>query len=169
MRHGGEVLTEPPAYGLTVDGLQRAMGLPTAPPDVCVTQLLTTAWLERVLEVGRNRRRPLSWSAIIALHPAQEVLGAAAGDGDLVQLNRQMDTAVTWGRLRWWAIEGRWEVPGLTPTDAAWLDDGAFSRWALAGRSPLPRLVAALAGVIGPAHARRCARVVRRLGGEHAA
>jgi hypothetical protein len=32
VRQGDEVITEPPAYGATLDCLQRALGLPTAPP-----------------------------------------------------------------------------------------------------------------------------------------
>jgi len=33
VHHGDEVITEPPASGLTLDCLQRALGLPTAPPE----------------------------------------------------------------------------------------------------------------------------------------
>jgi hypothetical protein len=34
IRTGGRTLSEPPAYGLTLDSLQRALGLATAPPLV---------------------------------------------------------------------------------------------------------------------------------------
>jgi hypothetical protein len=170
VRHGGEVTTDPPASGLTLDGLQRALGLPTAPPDVPVTHLLTTAWLERVIETGRRRRRPLSWSAIRNLHPAWELIGTSIGaDADLVELNAELEQCTDWDRLRWAAVEGRWEVPDLTPSAAAWCDAGAFSRWALTGRRPVPSLLAELQAVIGPAHARRCARIVRRAGARSAA
>lgn len=146
VRYGDDVLREPPANGLTLDCLQRALGLPTAPPEVPVAELLAVEWLERILDAGR-RRRPLSWSAIRRLHPAEEV-----------------GECPDWGQLRWLAVEGRWEVPGLTPTEAAWCDDGAFSRWALDGRPPSSALLAALPGVVGTAHARRCARIARRPG-----
>lgn len=33
VQYGDRVITEPPASGLTLDCLQRALGLPTAPPD----------------------------------------------------------------------------------------------------------------------------------------
>jgi len=151
VRHGDEVLTEPPASGLTLDGLQRALGLPTAPPDVSATHFLATLWLEGVLAGCRADRRPPPWSEI----------------GDLLAASAQ--GGFDWGRLRWMMIEGRWEEPGLTPADAAWFDDGAFSRWVLSGRPPLPTLLAELTRVVGRTEARRYAQKLRRLGVKTAA
>ncbi len=74
-RHGDEIITEPPAYGVTIDCLQRALGLPTHPP------------------------------------PAEP--------------------AVDWASLRELVAEGGLPALGLTPEDAAWLDDGSFSRWVM--------------------------------------
>jgi hypothetical protein len=82
VRQGDQVFTEPPAYGIALDCLQRALGLPTAPP------------------------------------PAEP--------------------AVDWASLRELVVEGGWPALGLTPTEAAWLDVGAFSRWILGQGRPLP-------------------------------
>jgi hypothetical protein len=81
VRHGDEVITEPPAYGITLDCLQRSLGLPTAPPG---------------------------------------------------------DTSIDWAALRELVIGGGWPALGLTPEEAEWLDDGAFSRWVSGRGRPLP-------------------------------
>jgi hypothetical protein len=81
MRHGDEVVSEPPAYGVSLDCLQRALGLPTAPPA---------------------------------------------------------ESTVDWAALRELVVEGGWPALGLTPEDAAWLDDGSFSRWVMSQGRPLP-------------------------------
>jgi hypothetical protein len=84
VRQGDHVLTEPPAWGVTLDCLQRALGLPTAPPEPST------------------------------------------------------DGATDWARLRQVVISGGWPEAGITPEEASWLDDGAFSRWVAAPR-PTPR------------------------------
>ncbi|MGI8807174.1 MAG: hypothetical protein ACR2KK_04935 [Acidimicrobiales bacterium] len=93
VRQGDRVFTEPPAYGATLDCLQRALGLPTAPP---------------------------------------------AADGE---------PALDWSRLRQLVAGGAWPELGLTPEEAAWFDDGAFSRWLLGECHPLPAKVRRAMGV----------------------
>jgi hypothetical protein len=140
MRHRGEVVTEPPAYGLAVDCLQRALGLPTAPPQVPAVHLAATAWLEAVLRT--------------------------AGVAEALEL---LEPGLEWGALRWerlrqLAAQGRWPHPTVSPEDAAWFDEGSFSRWVLADRLPLPALLSEVAATIGPAEARRCAGVLAGMG-----
>ena len=53
-----EVLREPPAHGLTLDGLQRALGLPTAPPLQSTGALCALMWLEEVIVAAEDRSRP---------------------------------------------------------------------------------------------------------------
>lgn len=81
VRQGDQVITEPPAYGITLDCLQRALGLPTAPPA---------------------------------------------------------EPAVDWAGLRELVIAGGWPALGLTPEEAAWFDDGSFSRWVMDQRQGWP-------------------------------
>jgi hypothetical protein len=35
----------------------------------------------------------------------------------------------TWSDARWAVVTGAWHLPDLSPTDAAWMDDGIFARW----------------------------------------
>jgi len=140
MRDRGEVVAEPPAYGVTLDCLQRALGLPTAPPQVPAVHLLATAWLEAVLRTSD----PLS--AIEMLEPGLEW------------------NSLGWARLRQLAIEGRWPYSTVSPEDAAWFDEGSFSRWVLDGSPPLPALLAEMAAKVGFAEARHCAGVLADMG-----
>ena len=140
MRHRGEIISDPPAYGLTVDCLQRTLGLPTAPPQVPPVHLVATVLLEAVVN---------------AADPAPAL--AAVDDGtDWSPLD--------WERLRQLVAAGRWPDPTLTPEDAAWFDEGSFSRWVLSGRPGLPVLLAEVAAVVGFTEARRCAGVLQRMG-----
>lgn len=81
VRHRDQVITEPPASGVTLDCLQRALGLPTAPPA---------------------------------------------------------EPSVDWAGLRELVVEGGWPALGLTPEEAAWFDDGSFSRWVMGQRPRWP-------------------------------
>ena len=140
MRHGGQMITDPPEYGLTLDCLQRALGLPTAPPQVPSVQWLATAWLEAVL------RSP---------DPGETVAGLDAG----------MEwSSLGWDRIRQLVASGRWPDPAIAPEDAAWFDEGGFSRWVLTGRPTLPALLRDVAAVVGFAEARRCAGVLADMG-----
>lgn len=51
------------------------------------------------------------------------------------------ETTVDWARLRELVIGGGRPALGLTPEEAAWLDDGAFSRWVMGQRRPSPHPV----------------------------
>lgn len=140
MRHGGEVVKDPPAYGLTLDCLQRALGLPAAPPQVPVVHFVATAYLEAVLRTGGDPS-------------TMEMMAPGLEWGSL-----------GWDRLRQLAIEDGWPSSTLSLEDAAWLDDGSFSRWILDGRLPLPALLAEVAATVGMAEARECTGVLAGLG-----
>ncbi len=141
VQHAGGVFTEPPAYGLTLDCLQRAFGLPTAPPDVPPAHLVAVILLERAL-------------AGAPPGPANELLAAFDESGP----------TLGWGRLRQLLAREGWPELGLTPEDVEWFDDGAFARWALAGYRPIPVLLAEAHRTLSPAGAHHCDRALRRLG-----
>lgn len=84
VRQGDQVITEPPASGVTLDCLQRALGLPTAPPT---------------------------------------------------------GPAIDWAALRELVVAGGWPALGLTTEEAAWFDDGSFSRWVMDQRQRWPETV----------------------------
>jgi len=141
LRHGGQVSTDPPAYGLTLDCLQRAFGLPTAPPSVPPLHLLAVMWLERIV---RERSADSAAELLAALE---------ACNGPL-----------SWERLRRLVAQGEWPELGLTREEAAWLDEGAFSRWVVGRCRPLRTLLREVRRVLPPADSRPLIRRLRRLG-----
>lgn len=140
MRHGGELITDAPAYGLTVDCLQRALGLPTAPPQVTSVHWVATTWLEAVLR-----------------SPDPAGTAAALGAGEEW-------SSLGWERIRQLVAAGQLPDPAVTPEDAAWFDEGSFSRWVLGGRPSLPSRLREVAVVVGFAEARHCAGVLADMG-----
>lgn len=146
VRQADRVFTEPPGSGLTLDCLQLALGLPTAPPDVPPAHLLAVLWLERLL-----RGEP----------PGRAI--------DTLPSTEGLDRSLDCGRLRQLTVEGAWPELRLASEDAAWLDDGAFSRWVMRHCRPLPDLLVEVRRVLEPAEAHGCIRLLRRLGLESTA
>lgn len=112
-------------------------------------------------------RPRLNWAAIRALHPALELVDARddpSATVDLVLAAETLSRTCDWDRLRWLVIEASWLDPCITPTNAAWFDAGGFSRWILGHHRPLPELLAHASRTVGSADARRCERVLARLG-----
>ena len=165
-RVGPKVVTEPPAYGLTVDALQRALGLPAAPPLQTTGVLFASNWLENIVIAAADGGRRLTWAEARAQHPAFQVLAGAEPpivDVDLVTAARALERAWDWEALRWQVVEGLLE--GMTtPTEAAWFDAGSFSRWVMRGRAGLDDLLAEVKRTSGSGVSRRCASVLHRLG-----
>ena len=79
--------------------------------------------------------RGLNWDQLAALHPLAE--GASVSPVELLERRADFGATHTWSSLRRAAsLQGRDEpliAPGLSPAVAAWLDDGSFARWVLAG------------------------------------
>ena len=88
----------------------------------------------------------LDWGRLATLHPLAE--GASVTPVELLERRAAFERTHTWSSLKRAAsLQGRNEplvAPGLTPAVAAWLDDGSFARWVLAG---LGDIGAARAGV----------------------
>ena len=167
LRVGDEVSHETPAHGLTLDCLQRAFGLPSAPPMTSTGGLFAATWLENVLVAAGDRPMGLTWAQIQALHPARQLLDSDHPDApaaDLVAAARVLERVCGWERLRWMVVEGAWLERDLSPTDAAWFDTGAFSRWVLGQRPGIELLLEELNRNLPSGVVARCAAVVRRLG-----
>lgn len=77
----------------------------------------------------------LDWGELAALHPLAE--GDSVTPVELLERRAGFERTHTWSSLRRAAsLQGQDEplvAPGLTPAVAAWLDDGSFARWVLAG------------------------------------
>lgn len=165
LRMGDTVMHEPPAYGATLDCLQRALGLPTAAPLLPTGHLFACTWLETVLAAAIEQR--LTWAGVGALHPATQLLAAdpsGVAAGRLVAAAGALERVCDWERLRWLVVEGRWLERSLTPTEAAWFDEGGFSRWVMGQRMSLDQLLDQVARATKPGVARRCAAVLHQLG-----
>lgn len=127
------------AAGRADDLLRRMLGLPTPDPSHDVAELWALQWLDDVLTAAALRTpgaEPLSWSDVAARHPAAALAGRdrvlrTLIDHDLARLGRAFARVTSWSMLRSECAAGRWRVPGLSAADAAWLDDGSFSRWTM--------------------------------------
>lgn len=168
VRADGRTLTDPPSYGVTLDALQRALGLPSAPPLVTSGHYFSAMWLESVIAVSADRPRRgqrLRWPEVCRLHPITMVLDNEEPQPARMEMAAMLiERACDWERLRWLVVEGAWPERTLTPTDAAWFDEGSFSRWVMGNRESLPGLLDDVARRAGVTTARRCARVLHRVG-----
>ncbi|HVE47078.1 MAG TPA: hypothetical protein VNA57_10090 [Acidimicrobiales bacterium] len=163
---GEEVLREPPAYGLSLDGLQRALDLPAAPPLHSTGVLFATNWLDHIVVAAGDRGRRLTWPEARILHPALQLLAQEFPDVegvDVVAAARVLERACGWDELRWMVVDGRRPDDMLTPTDAAWLDAGSFSRWTMSWRADVDTLLDQVRRASGSSVARRCAAVLHHL------
>lgn len=134
--------------GLILDCLLRALDRPTDPPPVAALEVLVVAWCQALAALGRTGDRAggrWSWPAAIAAAPPPEPIG------------------VTWGDLRWAAVDGAVPVADLSPSTAAWMDDGMFARWVLPAVPDLRVAQAAAAAVLTDAARRHLDTLVTAL------
>lgn len=124
--------------GRVVDALRRSLGLPTPPPAGSVGLLVAQVWLHRVLG--------------LALH-------GSPVDEDVVDSVRPIPPR-TWSDLREQCAAGAWGELGCRPSDAAWMDDGMFSRWCQAGFAEPAEVLLDLCEVLPGGSARHLAREV---------
>lgn len=166
LRLGDRVLDDQPAHGLTLDAIQRSLGLPTAAPLVPTGHHFASTWLDNIVRAGREQAHALTWSQVCALHPAAQLLAAdeKSGPGELVTAAKALERACDWERLRWMVVEGQWQTHEVAPTEAAWFDAGSFSRRLLGSRRPVDLLLGEVTRVAGPRIARRCTAALHQLG-----
>jgi hypothetical protein len=120
--------SDDPVVGLTADACRRVLGLPTPPPVTTARFALSWLWMDAVVEAA-TRRPGLTMQDCWLLHPALPL--AAPGDPrSLAERCRRAADAADWSTLRQQVIAGD-EVVGLDSVDAAWCDDGSFSRFVL--------------------------------------
>jgi hypothetical protein len=121
------------SQGLIDDICKRALGLPTSLPRTEVIELFARMWLFDVLGCLEPPTCP-TWAAIASLHPAVGVvratdpsLAALAADR-LITSGRLLAQGNPWPQLRASCVSGQQPIDGVTADEAAWLDDGSFSR-----------------------------------------
>jgi hypothetical protein len=126
-----------PAAGLVPDCLRRALGVATEPPAVGTGHLFAAMWLHSITDTSATARRRVGWTEAAALHP----VGSGSACDELVEVAAGLASVVDWPALRKATVEGRWCVPDLEPTVAAWMDEGMFARWVMGGVLPIPELL----------------------------
>jgi len=123
----------PTVSGRVPDACRRVLGLPTSPPGQDPQLLWALDWLDRILAevLGRDLDSPpLAWPAIERLYRG-----------------RPSDSA-PWSILRRECASGQLGLDMLYPSDAEWMDDGMFSRQAIAAFCDLRETVVDLAELL---------------------
>jgi hypothetical protein len=121
---GGEFEPMPGGEGALLDALQRALRLPTAPPQSPITEWLAVMLFVAIVgDHGGGRR--VGWSQLRPILERYEQLGDIG----------------TWDVLRRLVAKGHDLTAGVGPDEAAWMDDGMFSRHVLAELPPYPVLL----------------------------
>jgi hypothetical protein len=146
------------ATGRVDDALRRALGLTTSPPVEGTARLWASQWLDTLLagaalERGGTTRRRRTLATLVAAHPAAQAFDldpACCRVADLISHGTRLGVLRSWSQLRGACADGRWSHEELSPATAAWLDDGAFSRWLLGAYPELGELRDALGDLLAP-------------------
>lgn len=146
--------------GRLPDLLRLSLGLQTPPPEEPVAELWSILWFDALLRAVLVADAPLTWETAAQLHPLcplgqvprPEAAGAAFAEHEVAQC--------TWEVVRGLVARGRAQLPGISAREAAWLDQGSFSRWVLAELPSLGQLAEALADLVPASLGRHLATVV---------
>lgn len=103
--------------GTILDALKRAVGVPTAPPEVPFEGWVARMLLMLVIGDPPRGHRRVPWTQ---LRPTLERYKELAEEG-------------SWETLRGLAAKRDNVVTDLTRKEAAWMDEGMFSRWVVGG------------------------------------
>ncbi len=142
--------------GRVDDACRRALGLCTSPPDLSTVLLWAVLWLDAVVEAatsGPGRPSLRQWSGVAARHPAaagHAPVRSVDSPNEFVRRGWRLAARRGWSQLRLDCAAGRWSSPGVEPSAAAWLDDGAFARWVLGALPELDDLRAATGVLLAP-------------------
>ncbi len=125
--------------GRLVDACRRCLGLPTAPPPSDSTALWALLWLDDLLARAARGEPAADPAEAARSHPAVAMVAEGAPDmvdeavERLSRVGEMIGEARSWPELRRRAAAGEWPVEGLDAAGAAWMDDGMFARWVVAG------------------------------------
>jgi hypothetical protein len=167
LRAGSDLLIDqPPTVGRVPDLICRALGLPTPPPEESTGGFLAYIWLVNVLGVAGRSPTPLTWTAVIHLHPAMQVAAGAGiiSSDDIVASLRVASDAWSWSFLTQEASESGWMRDPLPPGAAGWMDEGILSRWLLNSLGEIEPLVDRVTRLVAPTAAETLRATLRHLG-----
>ena len=135
--------------GLLADLAARILGLPTRPEATPPTELVVRVWLQNLLDAAADpatRATVSTWCGAVDAHPAWRVAPAdrprtGRHPDDVVAVTLALGRVLTWERMRCLAAGRRIVVPGLSASDAAWMDAPFFARWTLDVHRPATELL----------------------------
>ena len=123
--------TTEPQHGRVPDACRRILGLTTAPPTDSMTDFVIAAWLEVISRVALQDPE-ITWSDIVALHPACNAISEPALPTAIAQATRDLGHSLDWERFRRVITAvGGFPFGDSGKKTAAWMDTGMFSRWAM--------------------------------------
>ena len=136
------------AEALVADATLRLLGVSTPPPNETPIELSNAFWLDQLLEICliSPLGEPPPWPVLASLHPC----AARAAKAGLARPERGF-LAPTWAELRTDVIDGRAPWVPLTPTLAAWFDEGSLARWLHASYPDVATMLEELAELLQPA------------------
>jgi hypothetical protein len=149
------------------DVCRRALGLGTQPPRHSTVELWAVVWLDAILRWFGDDPTRVLWSDVATLHPAAATLvsdddrWAQEAAANLVRLGELMADIQSWDMLRNSCAAGEWFTEEVPNDVAAWLDDGAFSRWVLGGYPSLQQLAPVVLDLLPPSLRRRVKAALR--------
>ena len=160
--------------GRIPDACRRVLGLPTLAPASDTCELWALLWIEAVLRRSASGACTLSWPDVVEAYPSYRLVAEgdpAATDlvpenlaDHLVELGRASARAWPWDRVARACRRGELSGYGVDAADAAWMDEGMFSREVLGHLPPLDVLLADLDCLLDPGVAGRLGRTPRRRG-----
>lgn len=164
--HGRCVVAAVDPEGLVPDAARRAMGRPTPPPDLPVTDWWAGEWLTEVADMVRSSPSGCALDTVVACHPAVDdsEVRALRGTPELVGflVERGFDHAhlTGWDGVRASVAAGLIEEVACSAPLAQWFDAGAFSRYVAAVRPRPEQLLRALQPDLGPTTAAAIERIL---------
>lgn len=118
--------------GWLIDACLRAVGRPTRPCNLSPLAFPIVLWLDRLMVSLLNAPvgAPMTWHQAVALCPVPRRWRSH----DAVDLGTTLaSTTTSWRTLRTATAQGRRSPVGVSPGQAAWMDDAMFARWCMGG------------------------------------
>ncbi len=153
--------TDPPEEGRMLDCIRRSLGLPTPPPDVSPKALQAVLWLVAIEAAAVMGDTRLTWTQALGLHPLSMGFLWSSELEPVEAVIAAGGAELDWERLRLAAVADGWAQAILSPSEAAWMDDGMFARWVLGEIPDGEALVETVRPLLTASAPRRVSHAVR--------
>lgn len=137
--------------GFVADLCRRMLGLACPPENRTAVELVTSMWLEALLDLAADPRTAAEvgdWRSVALAHPATGPLDldddlevVQVGPAALASRARQLAEPWDWERLRREAADGELVLSPVSPAAAEWMDAPFLARWLLGMHRPVGDLL----------------------------